>query len=67
MQTGKVEKYPIILFGSHFWNSVINFDTLVEWGVISPDDIKLFKIVDEVEAAANYIIERLETSEQPGQ
>jgi uncharacterized protein (TIGR00730 family) len=63
MQTGKVEKYPVILFGSHFWNAVINFDTLVEWGVISPDDVKMFKIVDEVEEAANYIIERLEASE----
>lgn len=63
VQTGKVEKYPIVLFGSEFWNNVINFDTLTEWGVISPDDVKLFKIIDSVAETANYIIERLEAED----
>jgi len=60
MQTGKIEQHPIVLFGSAFWNAVINFDILVEWGVISPGDINLFKIVDDVEEVADYIISRLE-------
>lgn len=60
IQTHKVEKAPpIVLFGSKFWNSVINFDALVEWGTISPEDLKLFRIIDTVEEARDYIIEEL--------
>lgn len=60
VQTKKVEKVPpMVLFGSEFWNSVINFDALVEWGTISPEDVELFKIVDTVEDARDYIIEQL--------
>lgn len=57
IQTHKVEKkVPIVLFGKAFWNSVLNFDTFVEWGVISPDDLKLFRVIDSVEEARDYIV-----------
>lgn len=60
VQTGKVSKAPpIVLFGSEFWNNVVNFDALVEWGTISPQDLDLFKMVDTVEEARDYIIEQL--------
>jgi hypothetical protein len=60
VQTGKVtDAPPIILFGSEFWNSVVNFDALVEWGTISPEDLQLFTIVDTVEQARDAIIEQL--------
>jgi uncharacterized protein (TIGR00730 family) len=60
VQTKKIREKPVIvLFGSEFWNSVINFETLVEWGVISPKDIDLFKIIDDVGEAAEFIIEGL--------
>jgi uncharacterized protein (TIGR00730 family) len=60
VQTKKIRKVPpIVLFGSKFWNSVVNFDTLVEWGTISAEDKDLFKIVDTVEEARDYIIEKL--------
>jgi len=60
VQTDKVQKLPpIVLFGSEFWNSVINFDALVEWGTISPEDVNLFKIIDSVDEARDYIIEQL--------
>lgn len=61
MQTGKVDDLPaIVLFGSEFWNSICNFDALVEWGTISPADLKLFRIIDDVDEAAAYIIDTLE-------
>lgn len=61
MQTGKVDDLPaIVLFGSEFWNSVCNFEALVEWGTISPEDLKLFRIIDDVDEAAAFIIETLE-------
>lgn len=57
VQTKKIDIVPpIVLFGSEFWNAVINFEALVEWGTISPDDLKLFKVVDTVEAAHEHIV-----------
>lgn len=60
VQTRKItEAPPIILFGSAFWNSVLNFDALVEWGTISPEDVHLFNIIDTVDEARDTIIEQL--------
>ncbi|MCD8481342.1 MAG: LOG family protein [Verrucomicrobia bacterium] len=60
IQTHKIsKKMPIVLFGSEFWNSILNFDSFVEWGVISPTDLSLFKIIDSVDEARDYIIEFL--------
>ncbi|MDP4880287.1 MAG: LOG family protein [Opitutales bacterium] len=60
VQTKKVEKLPpIVLFGSEFWNSVVNFDALVHWGTNSPADVNLLKVIDTVEEARDYIIEQL--------
>ena len=36
IQTGKVRPLPILLFGREFWDRVVNFEALVEEGVISP-------------------------------
>ena len=36
IQTGKVRPLPILLFGREFWNKVVDFQALVEEGVISP-------------------------------
>jgi uncharacterized protein (TIGR00730 family) len=60
VQTGKTAESPVIvLFGRDFWNSVVNFDALVEWGTISPEDLDLFTIVDTVEEARDSIIQQL--------
>ena len=62
IQTHKVQKkVPIVLFGSEFWNGILNFDTFVEWGVISPKDVNLFRILDSVEEARDYIVGTLTT------
>ena len=54
-----VWKQRIVLFGSEFWNGVCDFDALVKWGTISPEDVGLFKIVDTVEEAHDYIVDCL--------
>jgi uncharacterized protein (TIGR00730 family) len=60
VQTKKIEEVPpIVLFGSEFWNDVCDFDALVKWGTISQGDIDLFKIVDTVEEAHDYIVDCL--------
>ena len=56
VQTGKVQKeMPIVLYGAEFWNEVIHFDKLVEWGTISPGDVNLFKVIDSVDEAFKYL------------
>lgn len=60
IQTGKVtKKMPIVLFGTEFWNNVINFDYLIEMGMISPEDMDLFHQTDSVDDAFEYITARL--------
>jgi uncharacterized protein (TIGR00730 family) len=57
VQTGKMEKIPILLFGRNFWNRVINFEELMLEGTISPPDIELFKMVDTAEDAWGIVKE----------
>jgi uncharacterized protein (TIGR00730 family) len=60
VQTRKIDQAPpIVLFGSEFWKELFNFDLLVEWGTISREDLNLFKIVDTVKDARNYIVQEL--------
>jgi len=51
VQTGKSEPVPVVLHGSSFWKRLINFDLLIEEGVISPADTELFSFVDTPEDA----------------
>ncbi|KKC26628.1 LOG family protein [Sphingomonas sp. SRS2] len=51
VQTGKVAQLPIFLFGEEFWRKVVNFDGLVEEGVISEADLNLFRFVETAEEA----------------
>ncbi len=56
IQTRKTHKHvPIVLFGSEFWTKLINFETFIEWGVISPADINLFRIMDNVDEVFVYL------------
>lgn len=51
IQTGRMERIPVLLFGTQFWNRVINLEALAEEGTISPEDVNLFKTVDTAEEA----------------
>ena len=51
IQTGKSRHRPVLLFGRDFWTRLINFDLLVETGMISPMDVKLFRFVESAEEA----------------
>ncbi len=64
IQTGKTEGTPpIILYGKAFWERVINFEALVEWGTISPEDLDLFCLVDNVDEAFEAVTQRLLASD----
>lgn len=51
MQTGKIAIMPVLMFGTDFWKRVVNFDALVEEGVISPTDLDLIHFVETAEQA----------------
>ena len=55
VQTKKAKPVPIVLFGTSFWKSLINFDALVEQGTISEHDLKLFCYADQPEEAWAHI------------
>lgn len=54
---------PIVLYGREFWESVINFDKLVEFGTISKEDLDLFKVCDSVEEAYSYITNNIDLNQ----
>jgi uncharacterized protein (TIGR00730 family) len=48
MQTEKIaRRIPIVLYGSTYWNEVINFEALVGHGMIDPQDLTLFRFADD--------------------
>jgi len=56
VQTGKIGKpLPIIIYGEKFWRKVINFEGLVEAGMIAESDISLFKYANSPEDAFEYL------------
>lgn len=51
-QTQKLaKKVTILLYGSQYWKEIVNFDALVKYGMISPEDLNLFQYADDPETA----------------
>lgn len=46
IQTGKIAPIPVLLFGRAFWEKVVNFEALVEEGVVSERDLGIFTFVE---------------------
>jgi hypothetical protein len=52
MQTEKIERrIPVVLYGSAYWNEIIDFEALVRHGVIDRADLALFRFADDPAAA----------------
>jgi len=52
VQTRKLAKrMVIVLYGSTFWKEIVNFDALIKYGVISPEDLELFQFADDPQSA----------------
>ncbi|MEO8385629.1 MAG: LOG family protein, partial [Betaproteobacteria bacterium] len=49
IQTGKIRRFPVILVGAKFWSGLLDWikTTLVAEKVINPDDVDLFKVIDD--------------------
>lgn len=51
IQTGKCRRRPILMFGREFWTRLIDFQLLIDTGMVSPGDEKLFHFVETAEEA----------------
>ena len=63
-QTKKVQKaMPTVLFGTGYWDSVFNLQSMVEWGTIAQDDLGLMMFTDSVDEAFEFLVKGIEASE----
>ena len=69
VQTEKLRKrIPIVLFGSDYWDKVLNLGVLLEHGTIDPGDLDLFLRTDSVDEAYDFVTKELSEHalQQPG-
>lgn len=59
VQTGKITRFPIVLFGSEYWSGLVEWmrTTMAREGKISDSDIDLLSVTDSVEEAVRIICE----------
>ncbi|MDP9468819.1 MAG: TIGR00730 family Rossman fold protein, partial [Chloroflexota bacterium] len=58
IQTGKVQHFPVVLFGSSYWAGLMRWlrSTPLAEGKISPHDLKIFTVTDDVDEAVEVIL-----------
>src|SRR5579863_8180537 len=55
-QTDKLaKKILVVIYGSEYWNRIINFQAFVDAGTVSQEDLNLLKIVDSPEDAFEFL------------
>lgn len=60
IQTEKVlKRMPIVIYGSEYWNQVINLEAMVKYGTISKADLALVRFCDSVDEAFTYMKDEL--------
>lgn len=60
LQTAKIKKkMPVVIYGSEYWNKVLNFQEMVRHGVLSKEDLNLFKMIDSPKEAFAYLKQAL--------
>ena len=61
VQTFKIKrKLPIVLYGTEYWDQIIDFEPMIRFGTISPEDVNLFFRTDSVDEAFDYLTGELE-------
>ena len=64
-QTRKLERQvPVVLYGSSYWNEVVNFEALVRHGMIDPGDLGLFQHADDPRTALGILQAKLAPGEE---
>lgn len=50
---------PVVLYGTEYWDDILNLDAMVKYGTISASDLELFYRTDSVDDAFDYISKKL--------
>ncbi len=58
VQTDKIDHFPIVLYGYHYWNGLVDWmkERMIEAGCIDQNDLKLFQLADNPIEAAQIVI-----------
>jgi uncharacterized protein (TIGR00730 family) len=68
-QTQKLAKKILVaIYGSEYWNRIINFQAMADAGVISPGDVELFRVVNSPEEGFEFLrdgLTKYHLDEQP--
>ncbi len=66
IQTGKISRFPVILFGTHYWAGLLDWlrDTMLARGNISAADLDLVVLTDSPEEVRNIVVGSLSDGEQ---
>lgn len=67
VQTRKVTRFPVVLFGSEYWSGLLTWirDTMAAGGTISPEDLDLITVTDDV-ADVVRVIQEAEAAREAG-
>jgi len=59
VQTRKVTSFPVVLMGTSYWTGLVDWlrDTVLAQGKISPDDLEMLVLTDDVEEAVALMLE----------
>lgn len=67
-QTRKLDSTMLVLlYGTSYWNELLNFDALVKHGMIEPADLGLFQQVDQPRAALEALKKGLGSEQGPAE
>ena len=61
LQTNKISrKIPIVLFGSEYWDGLINWDRMIENKTISRSALNLFVTLDSIDDTFDYLVRNMQ-------
>ena len=63
IQTKKIAKLPVVLYGKDFWNPLLEFfetQLVKKYKTISKEDMDLFFVADSVDEAFDYIVKHVD-------
>ncbi len=66
-QTKKARYIPVVLFDEAYWRSIINFEAMVEQGMVEAADLELFRFAETAESAWEALIAQGLGKDQPNE
>jgi len=69
VQTRKVTRFPIVLFGSDYWRGLVDWlrETVVAGGKAGPHDLELFHLTDDVDETVALVTKEIATPDRPAE